>query len=109
MEPKLKVDFKKEPQLDSFHLQGIIDAHADQHLEDVVRKVSSDIVHLDFSKVGRINSMGIALLLRSIKSMKVEKKAEIQISGLNQINSILFKMTGIFLLAREIKQQSQGA
>jgi anti-anti-sigma factor len=104
MDQKFRVNFKKEEDFDSFHLQGIIDAHADQHLEAVVSNVSASTVHLDFSGVGRINSMGIALLLRSIKSLKAEKKADVQISGLNQINSMLFKMTGVFLLARELKQ-----
>jgi anti-anti-sigma regulatory factor len=61
------------------------------------------MVVFDFSSAGRINSMGIALLLRSIKSLKMEKGAEISIQGANQINTMLFKMTGIYLLAPETK------
>lgn len=102
MEQTFRVDFRQEPQRDSFLFRGIIDAHADRQLEEVVRRASMQTVQLDFSGVGRINSMGIALLLRSIKSLKSEKQAEVQISGLNQINSMLFKMTGIFLMAREV-------
>jgi hypothetical protein len=48
--------------------------------------------------------MGIALLLRSIKSLKTEKSAEISIQGANQTNTMLFKMTGIYLLAPETKR-----
>ncbi len=102
MHQELHVQYRPGFKRDSFLFQGIIDAHADQHLEDVVRRVSSPTVELDFSGVGRINSMGIALLLRSIKSLKSEKQAEVQISGLNQMNSMLFKMTGIFLMAKEV-------
>jgi hypothetical protein len=43
--------------------------------------------------------MGIAFLLRFLKSAKDEKNARITIHGLNQMNALLFKMTGIFLLA----------
>ena len=103
MENAFKVDFKKGVRMDSLHLQGVIDAHADRNLTAAVMQVSAPVVHLDFSKVGRINSMGIALLLRSLKLMKAEKQAEIQVSGLSQMNSMLFKMTGVFLLANEIK------
>lgn len=102
MTQTFKVDFKQDRHGDSFLFHGIIDAHADQLLEEVVQRASMPIVQLDFSGVGRINSMGIALLLRSIKSLKNEKQAEVQISGLNQMNSLLFKMTGIFLMAREM-------
>ncbi len=102
MEQTFKVAYTQEPQRTSFLFHGNIDAHADRHLEDVVRQASSPTVQLDFSNVGRINSMGIALLLRTIKSLKSEKQAEVQISGLNQMNSMLFKMTGIFLMAREL-------
>lgn len=102
MQQAFQVQYQPGHQCDAFMFRGVIDAHADQHLEEVVRRVSAPTVQLDFSGVGRINSMGIALLLRSIKSLKSEKKAEVQISGLNQINSILFKMTGVFLMAREV-------
>lgn len=102
MHQSFHVHHQQAQQCDSFLLHGIIDAHADQHLEEVVRLASLPTVQLDFSGVGRINSMGIALLLRSIKTLKHEKQAEVQISGLNQINSMLFKMTGIFLMAREV-------
>lgn len=102
MQQHFHVQHQREQERDSFLFHGIIDAHADQHLEEVVQRASLPTVQFDFSGVGRINSMGIALLLRSIKTLKHEKRAEVQISGLNQINSMLFKMTGIFLMAREV-------
>jgi anti-anti-sigma regulatory factor len=56
-------------------------------------------VRIDFAGVKRINSMGIALLLRSFKRIRDEKHAEIQLSNLNDVNTMLFRITGIFLLA----------
>jgi hypothetical protein len=42
--------------------------------------------------------MGIAFLLRSIKSIKAEKRSEVAIIGENKTNALLFKMTGIYML-----------
>lgn len=47
--------------------------------------------------------MGIALLLRCFKRIKEEKRAEIQVLQVNATNTMLFKMTGIFLLAAAAK------
>lgn len=94
--------YRHNNQIDSFLLHGIIDMHAERQLEQIVDQATAPVVQLDFSAVGRINSMGIALLLRAIKSLKNVKQAEVQIYGLNHTNSMLFKMTGIFLLAQEI-------
>lgn len=102
MQQNFHVQHQQARQCDSFLFNGIIDAHADLQLEEMVRRASAPTVQLDFSNVGRINSMGIALLLRSIKILKYEKRAVVQVSGLNQINSMLFKMTGIFLMAQEV-------
>ncbi|HEY4745551.1 MAG TPA: STAS domain-containing protein [Desulfuromonadaceae bacterium] len=103
MEQPFKIDIRKGAAGDTVEFYGNIDAHADRHFDDLIRQVSANRVIMDFSAAGRINSMGIALLLRSIKSIKTEKKAEISIQGLNQINTMLFKMTGIFLLASEAR------
>ena len=86
------------------HFHGNIDSHADDHFEALNKSISKRMVVFDFSSAGRINSMGIALLLRSIKSLKTEKDVQINIQGANQINTMLFKMTGIYLLAPEAKR-----
>lgn len=103
MEESFKIDIRSEMEGETIRFHGNIDAQADPYFDDLIKKVSSSRVIMDFSKTGRINSMGIALLLRSIKSIKTEKKAEVSIQGLNQINTMLFKMTGIFLLASEAR------
>lgn len=103
MEQPFKIDILKEPGGDTVQFYGTIDAHADQHFDDLIRQVSASRVIMDFSNTGRINPMGIALLLRSIKIIKAEKKAEVCIQGLNQINALLFRITGIFLLTSEAR------
>ena len=105
MEQQFKIEIKEESASDIVHFHGNIDSHADSHFDDMLKSVSKRMVVFDFSSAGRINSMGIALLLRSIKSLKAERGAEISIQGANQINTMLFKMTGIYLLAPETKRQ----
>jgi anti-anti-sigma factor len=83
-----------------FRIAGIIDVRAQQLLEDIVQKVEDSGVWFDFAGVKRINSMGIALLLRCFKKIRDNKRAEIRLLNLNQVNSMLFRITGIFLLAR---------
>lgn len=89
---------------DYFVLHGNVDVAAEAHLKELPARVSHAEVRFDFSQVGRINSMGIALLLRCLKNIRDEKRASIYLRGLNQTNAVLFKMTGIFLLATQEKQ-----
>lgn len=84
---------------DLFSLEGTIDAQSEGLLKDLTGKVRHRLVRIDFSRVTRINSMGIALLLRSFKEIRETKNAEIRLEGLTQMHTMLFKMTGVFLLA----------
>jgi ABC-type transporter Mla MlaB component len=84
---------------DLFSIEGTLDAHSERMLQEMVSRVKHSVVRFDFSRAGRINSMGIALLLRSFKEIREQKKAEIHLDGLTQMHSMLFKMTGVFLLA----------
>ena len=90
---------------DYFTLEGTIDAHSDQMLKEIPSRVRHDRVRFDFSKAGRINSMGIALLLRCFK--EIGGRARIQLEGLSPMHSMLFKMTGIFLLAEPVPQGAE--
>jgi len=82
---------------DYFLLEGTIDAHCDKLLKEIPSRVRHTQVYFDFSKAGRINSMGIALLLRCFK--EIGSRAEIRLEGLSPMHNMLFKMTGVFLLA----------
>lgn len=84
---------------DLFSMEGTIDVQSERLLKEIPLKVSQGLVRFDFSRAGRINSMGIALLLRCFKEIRETKKAEIRLEGLSQMHTMLFKMTGVFLLA----------
>lgn len=84
---------------DHFAFHGNIDAQAEKLLKELPRQVRHPVVKFDFSRTGRINSMGIALLLRCLKTIKEEQNAEIRLIKPNQMNAMLFKMTGLLLLA----------
>jgi len=99
METRLKIMPDSCGSYDYFAFQGNIDALAEDELKELPRKVQRPLVKLDFSKTGRINSMGIALLLRCLKTIREEKKAEIRLIQPSPMNAMLFKMTGLFLLA----------
>jgi anti-anti-sigma regulatory factor len=99
MEIAQKIEPAGSDSFDYFSFHGNIDAAAEAQLKDLPRKVRRPVVKLDFSNTGRINSMGIALLLRCLKTIKEEKKAEIRLIQPNPMNAMLFKMTGVLLLA----------
>lgn len=99
METNFKVDITKNPEFDRFIFHGNIDIHASNYFQALPDNVVNSKVKLDFSQVGRINSMGVALLLRLCKKIRDEKKAEIILTGLNTMHAMLFKTTGVFLLA----------
>ena len=84
--------------VDHFAFHGNIDAMAETQLKELPGKIQRPMVTLDFGNTGRINSMGIALLLRCLKTIKEEKKARVRLVNPNQMNTLLFKMTGISLL-----------
>lgn len=99
----MDTDFRAEVMRDgtaevvSFY--GTIDARAEQQVAALGARVNGPDIRCDFSGTGRINSMGIAFLLRLFKALRDERNARITIRGLTQMNAMLFKMTGIFLLA----------
>lgn len=88
---------------DYFAFHGNIDALAEGPLKELPGKIQRPLVKFDFSRTGRINSMGIALLLRCLKTIREEKKAEVRLLELSPMNTMLFKMTGVFLLAQPEK------
>jgi len=83
-------------------LSGIIDSQAVPSFGELQKQVKGPALLLDFSDVGRVNSMGIALILRCLKHLTRERNLQVQIRGVNQINGMLFKMSGIFLMAKEV-------
>lgn len=87
---------------DYFALEGTIDSRSERFFKELPAQVRFDRVRFNFDKVGRVNSMGVALLLRCFKDIREKKKAEILLEGLTPMNTMLFKMTGVFLLASPV-------
>ena len=74
---------------------GIISAESQAELEKLARdSEAARIVRLDFAAVKRINSMGVALLLKVLKQLKQAGKT-IHITGANPMTRTLFRMMGI--------------
>lgn len=99
MDSSFRITVRCDENTDFIELHSNIDASAEKQLQRIPEMVRNQTVLFDFSQAGRINSMGIALLLRCFKKIRDEKKAEIFLRELNTTNAMLFKMTGIFLLA----------
>jgi anti-anti-sigma factor len=104
MDLEFKFEINKDSVGDNVRFFGNIDSSSEPHFAELHRKITGRRVVMDFTNTGRINSMGIAALLRSIKSIKNDKRADVAISGLNKTNELLFKMTGIYMLATPHKQ-----
>jgi len=96
------------PEHDFFALEGTIDAQSEPFFRDLPARVRHPQVRFDFSRAGRINSMGIALLLRCFKDIRQARETEILLEGLSPTNSMLFKMTGVFLLAKPVPAGGNG-
>lgn len=103
MSSSFRVVASSSDSADHIALCGNIDATAEKQLQDLAKMVGNRAVYFDFNQAGRINSMGIALLLRCFRQIREEKAAEIFVRELNTTNVMLFKMTGVFLLARHEK------
>jgi len=99
MDKNFKMELRHGYDADFINLSGTIDYDAGTSLEELLEIVKRSKIRVDFSKVGRINSMGIAFLLRCFKKLRDDKGAEISLVGLNSMHTMLFKMTGVFLLA----------
>lgn len=103
MESTFRVIARSTDSSDYITMLGNIDASAEQQLQSLPDKLDTQTAYFDFGQAGRINSMGIALLLRCFKKIREERKAEIFLRELNTTNTMLFKMTGVFLLASHEK------
>ena len=101
MNSSFRVTTRFSDSCDLIELHGNIDASAEKELQGLPSMLLSRTIRFDFSQSGRINSMGIALLLRCFKNIRDEKQAVIFLRELSPTNRILFKMTGVFMLASQ--------
>ena len=105
MDLEFKFEIHKDSMGDNIRFYGNIDSHSEPHFEELFRKITGKRVVFDFSNTSRINSMGIAFLLRSIKRIKADKRSDVSLIGENKTNALLFKMTGIYMLTTPLTHE----
>ena len=78
-----------------FNLIGTVDVEAVSALDTLYNAVAEQhSVELDFSLVQRVNSMGLAQLLKLFEHWQ-KRKIQIQVTNTNRMIGVLFKMTGL--------------
>ncbi|MGH8547220.1 MAG: PhnD/SsuA/transferrin family substrate-binding protein [Methylococcales bacterium] len=77
-----------------FDCVGSIDAQAAAVIEDFRGQIDGSNVLLDFTRVERVNSMGLSLLLKLFEERE-HRGARVQVRNLNRMTSMLFKITGL--------------
>jgi len=81
--------------MSTYQFKGILSAESQEDFRQMVETAKSgSSIRLDFFKVDRINSMGIALLLKALKELKQSGKS-MEIAGANEMIRVSFKMMGI--------------
>ena len=105
-QPSLRVqpEHSDNPALRCFRLEGVIDVEAVPVLEPLYALPAGIEVELDFGAVQRVNSMGLAQLLKLFEQWQA-KAIRIRVSHANRMTRMLFKMTG---LERFLESESEG-
>ncbi|SMF93677.1 ABC-type phosphate/phosphonate transport system, substrate-binding protein [Methylomagnum ishizawai] len=83
-----------DPNLRRYVLSGIIDVDAIPALEPLYGFPDGIRVELDFAAVQRVNSMGLAQLLKLFEHWQA-KRIDIRVENANRMTAMLFKMTGL--------------
>ncbi|ASF46462.1 PhnD/SsuA/transferrin family substrate-binding protein [Methylovulum psychrotolerans] len=77
-----------------FKLYGMVDVNAVDALQTLYIVPLNASVTLDFSEVARVNSMGLAQLLKLFQHWQ-ERDISIRVVNANRMIGVLFKMTGL--------------
>jgi len=94
--PNLTIETAVDPDasLYTFVLRGDVDVTAGEVFDSLEKVPTDSQVILDFALVERINSMGLAQLLRMLETWKNDG-VKTDAINLNRMVSMLFKMTGL--------------
>lgn len=90
-----------------FTLIGTVDVEAIASLETLYVLPQDCKVELDFALVQRVNSMGLAQLLKLFEHWQ-KQHISISITNVNRMIGVLFKMTGLTRLIDDGQQLSNG-
>jgi len=77
-----------------FNMTGVIDVDAVQQLETLYILPKNCAVELNFAQLQRVNSMGLAQLLKLFEHWQ-KQQISIRITNTNRMIAVLFKMTGL--------------
>ncbi len=93
---KLKIQPQPSPEklAQQFFLIGTVDMEAIETLESLYVLPPNCQVELNFSQVDRVNSMGLAQLLKLFELWQ-NRRNQIRVTHTNRMIGILFKMTGL--------------
>jgi len=93
-----------------FRLQGVIDVSAVPLLEPLQALPADSEVELDFSEVLRVNSMGLAQLLKLFEHWQAND-IRVGVHNANRMTGMLFRMTGLdrFLAPQEDARSVRAA
>ena len=108
MNRQLSPLYQELPEYDLFCLKGSIDVQSEWLLKEIPGKINHELVRFDFSRAGRIDSMGIALLLECFQEIRKKMGVEIRLEGLTPLHSMLFGITGVFQLAKPLDLGGYG-
>ncbi len=94
-EQTLQVTSEIKDDIAHYRFSGIVDAYS-KHILGTLTQNPPDTskVTLDFMEINRINSMGLALLLKMLNAWEGQGK-RIKVINLNRMAAILFKITGL--------------
>lgn len=94
----LKLETMTSQEISIIRFSGIIDNQIKGRLEDLFATITKKVV-LDFMRSERINSMGITVLLKTLKHFQGNGGVICYVS-LNRLNSKLFRMVGLTKLGK---------
>ncbi|MDO9103911.1 MAG: PhnD/SsuA/transferrin family substrate-binding protein [Methylovulum sp.] len=99
-----------EQAIQQFTLVGSIDVHAVQLLQPLYVLPQNCRVELNFAQVERVNSMGLAQLLKLFEHWQ-KQNIIISVINVNRMITVLFKMTGLtrFLSAAPVSDAKTSA
>ncbi len=90
-----------------FTLIGTVDVEAIASLETLYVLPANCAVELDFSLVQRVNSMGLAQLLKLFEHWQ-KQQININVSNANRMIGVLFKMTGLTRFLNDEQKTAPG-
>jgi ABC-type transporter Mla MlaB component/ABC-type phosphate/phosphonate transport system substrate-binding protein len=88
-----------------FNLIGTIDIEAIASLETLYILPANCAAELDFSLVQRVNSMGLAQLLKLFEHWQ-KQAISINVTNANRMISVLFKMTGLSRFLHDVEKSA---